>query len=263
MSSGRWDDLTTRVVTGIVLAAITLTAIWAGGAAVVLLCAVAAGLMIWELSGLVDPGNTVLRNLGGALAALTIVAFSYAPGFMALGLFLCVPGLAAGLPPGRRRWIFAGYGALVLLGAMGVVSVRTGPGLAPVLWLIGIVIAADIGGYFGGKLFGGARFWPRLSPKKTWSGTISGWVLAALTGLILGSPSMPVVGLALLSAFLAFVGQMGDIAESAVKRHVGVKDASALLPGHGGLLDRFDSMIAVFALALAIRYTALLPGTGF
>ncbi|MCB1346467.1 MAG: phosphatidate cytidylyltransferase, partial [Rhodobacteraceae bacterium] len=98
------------------------------------------------------------------------------------------------------------------------------------------------------------------SPKKTWSGTVAGWLLAALVGwgfaaaLNLGWVLVP------LSALLAFAGQMGDIAESAIKRRTGVKDSSALIPGHGGVLDRFDAMIAVAALALILALAGAFSG---
>jgi phosphatidate cytidylyltransferase len=103
-------------------------------------------------------------------------------------------------------------------------------------------------------LIGGAKFWPAVSPKKTWSGTVAGWVLAGLFGLYL----MQVTGVSWsvpVAILVAFGAQMGDIAESWVKRRLGVKDSSQLIPGHGGFLDRFDGFVggaAVFGLITAL-----------
>ncbi len=261
MSGGRWDDLKTRVLTGIALAAIFLTAIWLGGIVMVLLCMAAAAAMIWELSNLLVTNERRFNTIVSGLAALGVLSFAYAPGFMALGLCACVPfyGMARAEKPSGL--IYAAYSALILAGGLGLISVRTDAGLAAVFWLIGVVIASDVGGYAGGRLFGGPKFWPRVSPKKTWSGTVTGWLLAALVAMIIGPSEMNALALAVLSAFVAFIAQMGDIAESAIKRRVGAKDASNFLPGHGGVMDRFDGMVAVFALALVLQYAPRVLGS--
>jgi phosphatidate cytidylyltransferase len=115
------------------------------------------------------------------------------------------------------------------------------------LWLLAVVWATDIGAYAVGRGVGGPRLAPRWSPRKTWSGLAGGTVCAALAGgltaLALGvSPALPLV---LTSAGLAIVAQFGDLAESLAKRRFGVKDSSGLIPGHGGLLDRLDGLLAV------------------
>jgi phosphatidate cytidylyltransferase len=114
-----------------------------------------------------------------------------------------------------------------------------------------IVIASDVLGYFAGRIIGGPRFWPAVSPKKTWSGTVAGWAGAALVGLWFVAMAGQGPWLIAFSALTALAAQMGDIAESAIKRRAGVKDSSSLIPGHGGVLDRLDALIgaAVFVLA--------------
>ena len=111
----------------------------------------------------------------------------------------------------------------------------------PVFWLIAVVVTTDIAGYFAGRIIGGPKFWPRVSPKKTWSGTVAGWIAAAAVGALFAGALGN--GIIWLSVLVSFAGQMGDAAESALKRSKGVKDASALIPGHGGVFDRFDAMM--------------------
>ncbi|HYZ42266.1 MAG TPA: phosphatidate cytidylyltransferase, partial [Stellaceae bacterium] len=120
-------------------------------------------------------------------------------------------------------------------------------GRAPLLWVLAVVWATDIGAYAVGRTVGGPRLLPRWSPRKTWAGLAGGTLCAALAGwatalLFEISPALPLV---LVSAGLAIVEQFGDFAESLAKRRFGVKDSSGLIPGHGGLLDRLDGLLAV------------------
>jgi phosphatidate cytidylyltransferase len=113
-----------------------------------------------------------------------------------------------------------------------------------------------VAGYFAGKIIGGPKFWPAVSPKKTWSGTSAGWVGAALVGVgfvIWGGGGIMLVR---ISVLVSMASQAGDIVESALKRRTGVKDSSALIPGHGGFFDRFDGMMgaAAFLLLLGLIY---------
>ena len=132
----------------------------------------------------------------------------------------------------------------------GMMLVRDDMGFAWMLWLVMVVVATDVVGYFAGRMIGGPKFWPRISPKKTWAGTGFGWLGAALVGAgfayYMGT-GMQLIG---VSVAVSMASQMGDIAESAIKRLMDVKDSSNLIPGHGGLLDRFDGMLgaAVFLL---------------
>jgi phosphatidate cytidylyltransferase len=116
-------------------------------------------------------------------------------------------------------------------------------------------VVSDVAGYFAGKALGGPKFWPGISPKKTWSGTAAGWAGAACVGAAFARPLEAGAVLIPVSVLVAFAGQMGDIAESAVKRMQGVKDSSALIPGHGGVLDRFDAMLGA-ALAVGLMRAA-------
>jgi phosphatidate cytidylyltransferase len=125
---------------------------------------------------------------------------------------------------------------------------------------VAIVVVSDVAGYFAGKALGGPKFWPRISPKKTWSGTVAGWIGAGLVGAVFADPTGAGLALVPVSVLVGFAGQMGDIAESAAKRMQGVKDSSNLIPGHGGVLDRFDAMLGAALMAGLLLATGLLPG---
>ncbi|MDP2332062.1 MAG: phosphatidate cytidylyltransferase [Reyranella sp.] len=130
-------------------------------------------------------------------------------------------------------------------------------GRETVIWIVACTWATDIGAYFVGASAGGAKLAPRISPSKTWSGLIGGmaWaaVVSASLGLVFGLGST--FSLAVIGACLAVVGQIGDLAESAVKRGAGVKDSGKLIPGHGGLLDRVDGLVAILVVVAVMRLT--------
>lgn len=134
-------------------------------------------------------------------------------------------------------------------------------GRETIIWLLVCVWATDIGAYFVGRAAGGAKLAPRISPGKTWSGLIGGMVTAALlsaaTGALFGMGEP--ISLAVIGAALAIVAQAGDLTESAAKRSAGVKDSGRLIPGHGGLLDRVDGLIAVLV-AVGLVRLAVGPG---
>jgi len=266
-----FGDLRARVLSALAMVGVGAVAIWAGGLVFAGLAILVAGLMAWELYRMMTPEAPPGRaEAHGVAAAVLVAVFSFTWGGVvsASGLVLGAILIAARVP--RDRWIFGAYLTLILVAAHGLIVLRGLPevGLALILLLVLIVIASDVGGYFGGRILGGPKFWPKVSPKKTWSGTVVGWLLACvavwacarlLFWIGVDTPAtthlillfywfQPLVYLPLV--LLAFVGQMGDIAESAIKRRYGIKDSSNLIPGHGGVLDRFDALIAVAAFAL-------------
>jgi phosphatidate cytidylyltransferase len=121
-------------------------------------------------------------------------------------------------------------------------------GQTNILLLILVVWATDIGAYLAGRRLGGAKLAPRISPGKTWSGAAGGLFAAIFVGFCVAPRA------ALVAAGLSIVAQAGDLLESGIKRHFGVKDSGWLIPGHGGLLDRLDGVLAASLLAAALAF---------
>lgn len=253
-ASARWLDLGTRILSASVMTAVTLAALWYSPAAWAVYALLIYCVMIWELSALCDPAVNGRLRIG--LAVLPLISlpglhalgasFGYVTGFAALAVPL-VAGLAV---LGQRRLLWLGYGATLAIATLFLIYANDRYGMTGVIVLIALVAVSDTAGYFAGRAFGGPKFWPAISPKKTWSGTLAGWVFTAIFGYF----AFPLIGVApvmgaVLSVVLGFSAQLGDIAESAMKRRAGIKDSSNLLPGHGGVLDRLDGLIAAACVA--------------
>lgn len=257
--SADFGDLRARVLSAVGMIAVGALALWAGGYVFAALAILVTGLMGWEFYRICVPDAPPARaEAHGASAAILVGVFTFTWGgwVSILGLLLGAALLAWRVP--RWQAAFGAYLAVILLAGHGLIVLRGELGALWVLWLIVVVIASDVAGYFAGRILGGPKFWPAVSPKKTWSGTVAGWVLAALAGWAFAGPLGAGGGLVALSVLLSFAGQMGDIAESALKRRAGIKDSSNLIPGHGGVLDRFDALIAVAVLALLMLRLGLL-----
>ncbi|SMH57766.1 phosphatidate cytidylyltransferase [Maritimibacter sp. HL-12] len=275
-----WADLSTRILSAVVMLAVAVLALMTGPLGWSLFVLAVSFVMFWELAALCEPGIAPVRRfsltfapvlLPGALTVALAGGFAVPPpspadaetGGMLLralaglgaGLALVILAGAVNLRSGRLIW--AGYAPMALIGALYLVFALQEFGVIGVAILVAIVAISDILGYFAGRLIGGPKFWPRVSPKKTWSGTVAGWIGAGLFGALMFQAQ----GAALLGAGaaigLAFAGQMGDIAESAIKRRAGVKDSSRLIPGHGGFLDRLDALVAAAALAGILTFSYL------
>lgn len=261
-AQGRWGDLAARIGSGIVIllvgAAMLKLPLSLAGAGISALI----GGLIWELTRLSVPVPAprlvmgVALTTGAAMAAVLYLGPSAAP--------LLLAPLAAGVVAARPglRGAYAGMALAMMLAAFGVLWLREKAGLPATLWVVAIVVLSDVLGYFVGRTVGGPKFWPAISPKKTWSGTAAGWVGAAVLGLLLVITGVAPPSVIVIGPVLAFAGQMGDIAESWIKRRVGVKDSSQLIPGHGGLMDRFDAMTGSLGLATLLSLAGWLPAIG-
>ncbi len=248
--------LKTRAISALVMAPPALLAAWAGGYAFAALVAVAAALMCWEwarmaLGGFANAGR--VAAIGCFVAALVTVVYPLAA-VAVVAATTVVSVVLAGPANSGRLW--AGLGGFYIgLPAIALVWLRDDPGLggAVVWWLLLVVWATDIGAYAFGRLIGGPLLLPAVSPKKTWAGLFGGMACAALAGVLVARTfALADVGvIAVVSAVGAVVAQVGDLFESWVKRRWNVKDSSGIIPGHGGVLDRVDGLLAA-ALTVAV-----------
>lgn len=260
--AGQWDDLTKRLVSGAGMAALGVLVIWLGGLWFAFLAAAVSGIMIWELARMIAPEKRSEALQLGMIGAAAVLLARVLPGFYAFPL-LAAPALVGISLLRARPVIFAAFALTILVAGYGLSMFRDEHGIVWLLWLVLVVIATDIAGYFAGRFIGGPKFWPSISPKKTWSGTLGGWFAAMLIGLLFNSftdagPDLPWISMA-----LSLASQMGDIAESAVKRKMGVKDSSSLIPGHGGLFDRFDGLLGAALFMLLVAQVVYVPVVRF
>ncbi|MGE0847817.1 MAG: phosphatidate cytidylyltransferase [Flavobacteriaceae bacterium] len=248
------SDLTVRVVSALALAPVVIAAVWFGGPAYALLALAAAAIVVWEWMRIV--GMRPRQLMQAAVWAGLVIAAWYALAGDLTAAGICAfmaAGVAAGF--GWPRWAWAAGGALyAALPMIAFIALREGEaGLIATAWLVAIVWATDIFAYFSGRAIGGPKIWPAVSPKKTWAGLIGGTLAAAVAGaLVARAGGLAMLPLAVLGAVLAVASQAGDFAESAVKRRFGVKDASNIIPGHGGVMDRIDGLGAAAVIALCI-----------
>jgi len=242
-----------RVLSAVALAPFPIAAVWFGSPWLPLLTALAAGVMAWEWGRLCRRGRfggTGIVLVGVVLAgvaAAALLATGFAVALVVLGAAI-IFWIARKRPELEPEWTAAGalWVALPCVSLLWLAGEGTA-GRATLLWVLAVVWSTDIGAYAIGRTLGGPRLAPRWSPRKTWTGLVGGTVCAALTGWATAawiglSPALPLI---LISAGLAIVEQFGDVAESLAKRRFGVKDSSGLIPGHGGLLDRLDGLLAV------------------
>jgi phosphatidate cytidylyltransferase len=211
------SNLILRVVSSAVLAPLAIFAAWMGGFVFVAFWTLAACIVLWEWT-------TLVRAARPSAPAFV--------GWMVVGLI---------------------YAGILLLGP---VILRADPmlGFVAIVFLFAVVWATDVAAYFAGRAIGGPKLWPAVSPKKTWSGALGGTLGGVAVSLIV----LKLAGLALsplvivLALVLSIVSQGGDLLESAIKRRFGAKDASQLIPGHGGLMDRLDGFLTAVLAAVMV-----------
>jgi phosphatidate cytidylyltransferase len=263
-------ELKLRIASALVLAPIVLGLTWIGGTPFALLAVVAGVVMASEWATIVLGRSWGLPRL----ALLGLVALGVAAGagllpimpgspvvLLAIVSLVCAAGVAAveargGGDKQARDWAVAGplYAGLP---AIALAAVRAAPsGLWLVVFLFAVVWSTDIAAYFTGRAIGGPKLWPAVSPKKTWSGALGGLLAGAVAGVIVaaaaGAPRLwPVF---LVGAVLSIASQGGDLFESSLKRRFGVKDSGWIIPGHGGLLDRVDGLVAAAAAAALVAF---------
>jgi phosphatidate cytidylyltransferase len=244
----------TRILSGAVLGGLIAAAIlWAPSWVVLAIAALFSVLAIREFCALAEAAGTPIAWGTTALAAVVVcVAVSSAAAAMApvlIAVVLAPAALAVGLTPQPNtlaRVSIGVFGPLYVglpLGALVAVHQTNGPAAA--LLLIGTIVISDTAQYYGGRMFGRTPLAPVVSPKKTVEGAVSGLVVGTVAFTLLATWLWPAPApmLGLLGLSIVVLGITGDLFESLLKRAVGAKDSSALIPGHGGVLDRIDAVL--------------------
>ncbi|MGO4705183.1 phosphatidate cytidylyltransferase [Microvirga sp. 2MCAF38] len=258
------SELGKRVVSAIVLIPIALAAAYQGGWAFALFWLAAGIATAWEWTNMtrVESRRPVQAVLGVGLVVLTVLLLTNASFIAFVGVCALTLLAAALLATGQesRFWALTGFAyAVVITLVPPIVREHPNLGLAGLLWMFAVVWSTDIAAYFTGRSLGGPKLWPRVSPKKTWSGFCGGLLAAAIAGFLVAwsvqklglMPPFSLRNVVMLSLVASVASQLGDLGESALKRHFDVKDSSHLIPGHGGVMDRLDGFWAV-ALILSI-----------
>jgi phosphatidate cytidylyltransferase len=263
---GLSKELQMRIASGLVAAAVALLMLYLGPKPFAVLTFIVAAVMSWEWSKIVRGAGIDTVTVVHVVTVL-VAALLTGWGMAALGVAaLAVGAIAvAALLFGTGQAQLSGLG--VLYTGLPVVALgwlrEDQLGFLAVLFVVLIVVMTDTAAYFAGRTIGGPKLWPAVSPKKTWAGLIGGVTAAALAGalfpMLTGSGSS--LWLGALGLALGLVAQAGDLAESALKRHFGLKDASDLIPGHGGFMDRMDGVVtaSILAALLALLIDAYMP----
>ncbi len=248
------------MVSALVLAPFAIATAYAGTWPLAIFWTIAAVGIWWEWNALVSgAGNKLLFVLGVATLVLALAiagnGMTRAP---ALIVALGAIGAAVFARADRRNWAAGGviYAGAVLLAPV-VLRRDAEFGFVALMFVFAIVWATDIVGYFVGRALGGPKLAPKISPNKTWSGAIGGAVAAVAVGGVVAilAGIENIVAIAVIALTLSLVAQTGDLSESAIKRRFGAKDASHLIPGHGGLMDRLDGFVAA---AVAAAFVGVL-----
>ena len=246
-----------RIAVGLLAGPAVMFAALHGGSACAILAAFASAACAREWVRMACPDNPRLAwaATAAALPALWSWNLSGYP-VQATSASACFLALAVACPFSRSSRLAAlGVAYAGVFGASLVAL--SGPGIAALAWLLAAVWSADIGAYAVGRLAGGPKLAPTVSPGKTWSGFAGAVLCAAAVGAAWPLPGTWLAGSAFLGASLGALGQCGDLMESAVKRRAGSKDSGSLLPGHGGMLDRTDALMAC---APALAALLICPG---
>ena len=260
-----WDNFGVRAVSGVVLAAVSLWAVWVFDWPAILwrapfpiLIAVAGALLSIEWAAMVTSRHSTRAAVVTTLAVVTVILVAYTGHYKEAWGCVAIGALAAGAVArgASRRAIDAAYGVLYIAPAcLAIIWLReTLQGLGWVLMLFATTWAADIAAFLVGSVLKGPKLWPRFSPNKTWSGFIGGLAgaMAASVAVAASIMQLSLIGAAAIGMAGGLATMAGDLWESMLKRRFGVKDSGDLIPGHGGLLDRVDGlMFAVMVFAAA------------
>lgn len=251
-----------RVLAALILAPPVLFDLYLGSPYSDLLIILVSGICAWEWARLCHRGNLPLAGwamIGSVISSVAVAALGHheIAAWIIVAGAMAVAVIAAKNQQEAVSWCVAGVIYLSWSCIAFAWLLNSDPiGIIGIFWLLFVVWGTDTGAYFAGRFFGGPKLAPRFSPNKTWSGLIGGACVAALVGAVASQwlQVLPFWYLVLGSAALAVVAQIGDLFESSLKRQFDAKDASNLIPGHGGLLDRIDGLLAASLAVAAVLW---------
>jgi len=261
----KWKNIGVRAITGLAISFIAFIPFYLGGVFWLGLVGLVAACAVWEWVRMSETQPTRLAYIIPFLGVTFVLIGLYTEAYRFTFMMAFLMAALAGLERIRRRGAFwAGLGFLyIIIPAIFLVILRgkvpgvNAAGFQSLIYVILAVVAADTGAYFGGSYFRGPKMAPKLSPNKTWSGFVSGVLFACLIGglsaVFIGfSPIYAVM----LAVPIVVFSVLGDFLESGLKRKLDVKDTGEILPGHGGVLDRVDSLMMAVVFVAALQYFA-------
>jgi phosphatidate cytidylyltransferase len=253
-------ELSQRIVSGLAFGLLALATVYWSPSAFAVLTFLVAALMSWEWGRIVRgamPDTALIVHVLAILVAAVLSAIDMAGLAIAAAIVGAIAVAALAFGSGRAQLSGAGvlYTGLPII-ALSWLRADEPLGFFAALFVLLSVVVTDVAAFFAGRAIGGPRLWPEISPRKTWSGLIGGVFAAAIAGGLFaalsgtGSP----LWLACLGLIMGLIAQAGDLAESALKRHFGLKDAGDLIPGHGGFMDRMDGVVTASVAAALIAF---------
>jgi phosphatidate cytidylyltransferase len=241
-----WYDLRLRLISALFLLIVSAVCIYFGNFFFTVFVIFLVGVMHWELGKMLSPMSEQAMWFSAALSVLVTVFLLVLdnPFFLILILLINFHFQKHFFHQSRNFGAF--YSLAVIVCGIIFYKVRLEFGLYHTVWLIGIVVVTDTAGYLIGRIIGGPKVFPRISPKKTWSGVLAGWFAVGIFSWMFVeniAPQSLFLKFISVSIILSVAAQIGDMIQSHLKRRSNVKDSSGLLPGHGGFMDRFDGFV--------------------
>jgi phosphatidate cytidylyltransferase len=262
----RVSNLKMRIFSALMLLPVALAALWWGGLVFTLGAGFVWLLVLVEWTKVTGGSGFFLVDVGAAVgfaAGLILLGFDFQLAALAVGAATLIMVCVAAIVRRSALWLIAGL-AYCVIPVCALIGLRSHPqlGLPAVMLVFLCVWMTDIAAYFSGRLIGGPKLWPSVSPKKTWAGAIGGLAAGTLAGLVIAFAFglQSIAAIVVLSAGLSVASQCGDLIESALKRRFGVKDAGHVIPGHGGFMDRVDGLATASVAAIIV---ALVRGSEF
>jgi len=245
-SSNVWEDLRLRIFSAIFLLLVSVICIYSGDLVFKFFVLSVVGVVHWELGKMLTPTSSQASWFSAFFSTMPLFFFIGVNNVVSIFLLLLLNFLFQRIFFHHRKNLGAVYSSAIIVCGMVFYNIRLEFGLYYLVWLIGVVVLTDTAGYLTGRILGGPKVFPSISPNKTWSGVLGGWLAVGIFSLsFVGSVAPPdlIVTFVIGSILLSLAAQLGDMFQSYLKRISQVKDSSNLIPGHGGFMDRFDGFI--------------------